>query len=82
MIPRYEIDTGGCDRSYCFRRDKYGEVCMFDDVEALEEKFDKALELLNKCYEMLFREYPESDCRHPSQWGLDTGIAELEVVEP
>jgi hypothetical protein len=41
-----------------------------------------ALELLNKCYEILYSEYPEHDPRHPSQWGLDTGIAELEAVEP
>jgi hypothetical protein len=46
------------------------------------DNFDKALELLNKCYEILYSEYPEHDPRHPSQWGLDTGIAELEVVEP
>jgi hypothetical protein len=43
--------------------------------------FDKALELLNKCYEILYSEYPEHDPRHPSQWGLDTGIEELERVE-
>jgi hypothetical protein len=44
--------------------------------------FDRALKLLHQCREILVSEYPESDCRHPSQWGLDTGIAELEAVEP
>jgi len=43
--------------------------------------FMRALASLKMAQRMLDSEYPTTDHRHPTQWGLDQLIAELEEVK-